>query len=128
MTTRQFSSKTITSGKVPIPGPRMHNFKNAKIQGKSNGKGPKTGGGVDVNDEEQHSQDEASASNGKEPKTSTTGNSVLSGPNKNITASNKDGPLRKGPSTKLGPKMKQTSKKSPRRKYYVPSYDTKTFR
>ena len=105
----------------------MHNFENAKIQGKSNGKGPKTGGGVDVNDEEQHSQDEASASNGKEPKTSTTGNLVLSGPNKNITASNKDSPLRKGPSTKLSPKMKQTSKKSPRRKYYVPSNDTKTF-
>ena len=58
---REFLSKTVTSGKVPIPGPRMHNFENAKIQGKSNGKGPKTGGGVDVNDEEQHSQDEASA-------------------------------------------------------------------
>ena len=31
-------------------------------------KEPKTGGGVDVNDEEQHSQDEASASKGKAPK------------------------------------------------------------
>ena len=124
---REFSSKTVTTGKVPIPSQRMHNFENAKIQGKSNGKGPKTGGGVDVNDEEQHSQDEASASKGKAPKTSRTGNSVPSGPNKNITDSNKEGPLRKGPSTKLGPKMKQTSKKSPHRKYYVPSNDTKTF-
>ena len=124
---REFSSKTVTSGKVPIPGPRMHNFENAKIQGKLDGKGPKTGGGVDVNNEEQHSQDEASASNRKAPKMSTTGNSVLSGPNKNIMASNKDGPLRKGPSTKLSPKMKQTSKRSPCRKYYMPSNDTKTF-
>ena len=56
-----------------------------------------------------------------------TGKAVLSGPNKNITDSNKDGPLRKGPSAKLGPKMKQTGKKSPHRKYYVPSNDTKTF-
>ena len=128
---REFSSKTVTSGKVPILSLRMHNFKNAKIQGKSDGKGPMSGGGVDVNDEEQHSQDETSASKGKEPKTSRTGNAVLSGPNKNITDSNKDGPLRKGATTgsnvKLGPKMKQTSKKAPRRKYYKPSNDTKTF-
>ena len=70
-------------------------------------------------------------SRGKEPKTSRTGNAVLSGPNKNITDSNKDGPLRKGATAgsnvKLGPKMKQTSKKAPRRKYYMPSNDTKTF-
>ena len=128
---REFSSKTVTTGKVPIPSPRMHNFENAKIQGKSNGKGPTSGGGVDVNDEKQHSQDEASVSRGKEPKTSRTGNAVLSGPNKNITDSNKDGPLRKsttaGSNVKLGPKMKQTSKKAPRRKYYMPSNDTKTF-
>ena len=121
----------VTSGKVPIPSPRMHNFENAKIQGKSDGKGPTSGGGVDVSDEEQHSQDETSVSKGKEPKTSRTGNAVLSGPNKNITVSNKDGPLRKGATTgsnsKLGPKMKQTSKKAPRRKYYMPSNDTKTF-
>ena len=86
---------------------------------------------MDVSDEEQHSQDGASASKGKEPKTTRTGNSVLSGPNKHITDSNKDGPLRKGSTTgskaKLGPKMKHTSKKSPCRKYYVPSNDTKTF-
>ena len=45
--------------------------------------------------------------------------------------STKDGSLRKGATTgsnvKLGPKMKQTSKKAPRRKYYMPSNDTKTF-
>ena len=128
---RESSSKTVTSGKAPIQSPRMHNFKNAKIQGKSNGKGPKFGGGVDINDEEQHSQDEASASKGKEPKTSKTGNAVLSGPNKIITDSNKDSPLGKGATTgsnvKLGPKMKQTSKNAPDRKYYMPSNDTKTF-
>ena len=128
---RESSSKTVTSGKVHVPGPRMHNFENAKIQGKSNGNQPTSGGGVDVSDEEQHSQDEASASKGKELKTSRTGNVVLSGPNKIITDSNKDGPLRKGATTgsnaKLGPKMKQTSKKAPCRKYYMPSNDTKTF-
>ena len=128
---RESSSKTVTSGKVPIPSPRMHNFENAKIQGKSNGKGSTFGGGVDINDEEQHSQEETSASTGKELKTSRTGNAVLSGPNKNITDSNKDGPLRKGATpgsnAKLGPKMKQTSKKAPRRKYYKPFNDTKTF-
>ena len=109
----------------------MHNFENAKIQGKLDGKGLKSGGGVDVNDKEQHSQDEASASKGKEPKTSRTGNMVLSGPNKNITDSSKDGPLSKGATAgsnvKLGPKMKQTSKKVPCRKYYMPSNDTQMF-
>ena len=128
---RESSSKTVTSGKVPVPSRRMHNFENAKIQGKSDGKGLKSGGGVDVNDEEQHSQDEASASKGKEPKMSRTGNAVLSGRNKIITDSNKDGPLRKcattGSNVKLGPKMNQTSKKAPHRKYYMPSNDTKTF-
>ena len=99
--------------------------------GKMNGNRPKSGGGVDVSDEEQHSQDETSASKGKELKTSRTGNVVLSGPNKNIMDSTKDGPLRKGAATgskvKLGPKMKQTSKKAPCRKYYRPSNDTKIF-
>ena len=38
----------------------------------------------DVSDGEQHSQDEASATTGKEPKTSKQGNSVHSGPNKKI--------------------------------------------
>ena len=119
---RESSSKTVTSGKVPVPSPRMHNFENAKIQGKSDGKGLRSGGGVDINDEEQHSQDEASALMGNGPKMSC--NSVLSGPNKGITVNIKDGPLR---NAKLGPKMKQRSKKSPCRKYYVPSNDTKTF-
>ena len=45
--------------------------------------------------------------------------------------STKDSPLRKGAATgsnvKLGPKMKQTSKKAPHRKYCKPSNDTKTF-
>ena len=124
-------SETVTSGNVPVTSPRMHNFKDAKIQDKSSSKGPTSGGGVNINDEEQHSQDETSASKGKEPKTSRTGNAVLSGPNNNITDSTKDGPLRKGATTgsnvKLGPKMKQTSKKAPCRKYYMPSNDTKTF-
>ena len=87
-----------------------------------NGNGPKSSGGMDVSDEEEHSQDETSASKGKELKTSRTGKVVLSGSNKNITDSTKDGPLRKGAATgsnvKLSPKMKQTSKKAPCRKYY----------
>ena len=128
---KQMSSKTDTSGKVPVPSPRMHTFKDAKIQGKKRSSGLKTGGNVDINDEEQHSQEEPSASTGKELKTSKTGNLVLSGPNKNITDSTKDGPLRKGTATgsngKLSPKTKQTSKKAPRRKYYRPSNDTQTF-
>ena len=68
---------------------------------------------------------------GKEPKTSKQGNSVHSGPNKNITDSAKDGPFSNqtvsNSNTKNGPKMKHTSKKAPRRKYYRPSNDTKTF-
>ena len=79
---------------------------------------------MDVNDEEQHSQDEASASTGSGSKTAKHGNSVLSGPNKGITVNIKDGPLR---NAKLSPKMKQTSSKAPRRKYYKPSNDTQTF-
>ena len=121
---RESSSKTVTSGKVPVPSPRMHNFENAKIQGKSDGKGLRSGGDADVNDEEQHSQDEASASMGNGSKTSKHGNSVLSGPNKGIKVNIKDGHLR---NAKLGPKMKQTSSKAPRRKYYMPSNDTQTF-
>ena len=34
---KQTTSKTVTSGKVHVPSPRMHNFEDAKIQG---GKGP----------------------------------------------------------------------------------------
>ena len=91
---KQMLSKTVTSGKVPVPSPRMHTFEDAKIQGKKRSCGLKTGGGVDVNDKEQHSQEEPSVSTGKEPKTSRTGNTVLSGPNKNITDSTKDSPLK----------------------------------
>ena len=128
---KQMSSKMVTSGKAPVPSPRMYTFEDTKIQGKKRSSGLKSGGGVDVNDEEQHSQEEPSATNGKELKTSKTGNSVLSGPNKNITDSTKDGPLRKGAATgsnaKLSPKMKCTSKQAPHKKYYRPSNDTKTF-
>ena len=57
--------------------------------------GPGSGGKVDISKGEQHSPEEPSVTNGKEPKTSKTGNSVLSGPNKNIMDRVKDGPFRK---------------------------------
>ena len=84
---------------------------------------------VDVSNGEQHSQEEPSATTGKEPKTSKSGNLVHSGPNKNITDSVKDGPFSNqtagSSNAKSGPKMKHTSKKAPCRKYYRPSNDTK---
>ena len=46
-----------------------------------------------ISDGEQHSQEEPSVTTGKEPKTSKSGNSVHSGPNKNIMDSVKDGPF-----------------------------------
>ena len=105
---------------------RMPNYK----QGRQ-ATGVRPGRDVDVRDGEQHSQDEPSATTGKEPKTSKQGNSVHSGPNKKITDSVKDGPFSNqtgyNSNTKNGPKMKHTSKKAPRRKYYRPSNDTKTF-
>ena len=123
--------KTVTSGKVHIPSPRMHSFKDAKIQG---GKGAiklRPGRDVDISDKEQHSPEEPSATTGKEPKTSKSGNLVLSGPNKKITDSVKDSPFRKhtagSSNAKSSPKMKHTSKEAPHRKYYMPSNDTKTF-
>ena len=67
---KQMLPKTVTSGKVPVPSPRMHTFEDTKIQGKKRSSGLKTGGGVDINDKEQHSQEEPSVSTGKEPKTS----------------------------------------------------------
>ena len=86
---------------------------------------------VDICEGEKHSPEEPSATTGKEPKTSKSGNSVLSGPNKKITDSVKDGPFRKhtagSSNVKSSPKMKHTSKEAPRRKYYMPSNDTKTF-
>ena len=91
----------------------------------------RSGRDVDVSDGEQHSQEEPSATTGKELKTPKSGNSVHSGPSKNITDSVKDGPFSNqtasNSNTKSGPKMKHTSKKAPCRKYYKPSNDTKTF-
>ena len=128
---KQMTPKTVTSGKVHVPSPRMQHFKDAKIQGGKRATGVRSGRDVDVSDGEQHSQEEPSATTGKEPKTSKSGNSVHSGPNKNITDSVKDGPFSNqtadSSNVKSGPKMKHTSKKAPRRKYYMPSNDTKTF-
>ena len=128
---KQTTPKTVTSGKVHVPSPRMHSFENAKIQGGKRATGVRPGRGVDVSDGEQHSQEEPSATTEKEPKTSKLGNSVHSGPNKNITDSVKDGPFSNqtidNSNAKSGPKMKHTSKKAPPRKYYKPSNDTKTF-
>ena len=117
---KQTTPKTVTSGKAHVPSPRMHNFEDAKIQGRETATGVRPGLDVDVSDEEQHSQEEPSVTTGKEPKTSKQGNSVHSGPNKNITDSVKDGPFSNqtasSSNTKNGPKMKHTSKKAPRRK------------
>ena len=123
--------KTVTSGKVHIPSPRMHSFKDAKIQGRKGAIKLRSGRDVDVSDKKQHSPEEPSATTGKEPKTSKSGKLVHSGPNKKITDSIKDGPFRKhtadSSNAKSGPKMKHTSKEAPHRKYYMPSNDTKTF-
>ena len=128
---KQTTPKTVTSGKVHIPSPRMQSFEDAKIQGGKRATGVRPGRDVDVSDGEQHSQEEPSATTGREPKTSKSGNLVHSGPNKNITDSVKDGPFSNqttdSSNVKSGPKMKHTSKKAPRRKYYKPSNDTKTF-
>ena len=128
---KQTTLKTVTSGKVHVPSPRMQNFEDAKIQGGKRATGVRPGRDVDVSDGEQHSQEEPSVTTGKEPKTSKSGNSVHSGPNKNITDSVKDGPFSNQTAdsfnAKSGPKMKHTSKKAPCRKYYRPSNDTKTF-
>ena len=112
---KQTTPKTVTSGKVHIPSPRMHSFEDAKIQAGKKATGVRPGRGVDVSDGEQHSQEEPSATIEKEPKTSKSGNSVHSGPNKNITDSVKDGPFSNqttdNSNAKSGPKMKHTSKK-----------------
>ena len=126
---KQTTPKTVTSGKGNIPSPRMHSFKDAKLQAGKKATGVRPGRDVDVSDGEQHSQEEASATTGKEPKTSKQGNSVHSGPNKKITDSVKDSPFSNqtgnNSNAKSGPKMKDI--KAPRRKYYRPSNDTKTF-
>ena len=128
---KQTTLKTVTSGKVHVPSPRMHSFQDTKIQARKKATGARSDRDVEVSDGEQHSQEEPSATAGKEPKTSKSGNSVHSGPNKNITDSVKDGPFSNqatdNSNAKNGPKMKHTSKKAPHRKYYKPSNDTKTF-
>ena len=128
---KQMTLKTVTSGKVHVPSPRMQNFEDAKIQGGKRATGVRPGRDMDISDGEQHSQEEPSATTGKEPKISKLGNSVHSGPNKKITDSVKDSPFSNqaadSSDVKSGPKMKHTSKKAPRRKYYMPSNDTKTF-
>ena len=90
---KQMTPKTVTSGVGHIPSPRMHSFEDAKLQTRKKATGVRPGRDVDVSDREQHSQDETSATNGKEPKTSKQGNLVHSGPNKKITDSIKDGPF-----------------------------------
>ena len=92
---KQTMSKMVTSEKVHVPSSRMYSFEDAKIQGGKRCIGPRSGGNVDVSDSEQHNPEEPSVTTGKEPKTSKIGNSVLSGPNKNITDSVKDGPFGK---------------------------------
>ena len=118
------TSKMVTSGKVHVPSPRMHNFEDAKIQaGKPRRRptGVRSGRDVDVSDEEQHSLEEPSATTGKHSKMQKSGS----------TENIRDGPFRKstgGAPSKEGPKMKHTSKKSRRRNYYKPSDDTRTFK
>ena len=128
---KQTMSKMVTSGKVHVPSPRMHSFEDTKIQGGKGAIEMRSGRDVDISDGEQHSPEEPSVTTGKEPKTLKSGNSVLSGPNKKITDSKKDGPFRKhtadSSNAKHGPKRKHTSKEAPCRKYYIPSNDTKTF-
>ena len=106
-------------------------FEDAKIQGGKRANKLRSGRDVDISDEKQHSPEEPPATTGKEPKTSKSGNLVHSGPNKKITDSVKDGPFSNhtadSSNAKSGPKMKHTSKEAPRRKYYRPSNDTKTF-
>ena len=47
--------KTVTSGKAHVPSPRMHNFKDAKTQGRKTATGVRSGRDVDASDGEQHS-------------------------------------------------------------------------
>ena len=86
---KQTTPKMVTSGKVHIPSPRMQSFEDAKIQGGKKLIRSRLDGKVDVSDREQHSLEEPSATTGKELKTSNSGNSVLSGPNKKFTDSKK---------------------------------------
>ena len=128
---KQTTLKTVTSGKVHVPSPRMHSSEDAKIQGGKGAIKMRPGRDIDISDGEQHSPEEPSATTGKEPKPSKSGNSVYLGPNKKITDSVKDSLFRKhtadSSNAKSSPKMKHTSKEAPHRKYYMPSNDTKTF-
>ena len=128
---KQTASKTVTSGKIPVPSLTVHSFEDTKIQGGERRSRLRSGRDVDVGDGEQHTQEDAPATNGKELKTSKTGNSVLSGPKKNITDSVKDSPFRSNKATgskaKDSPKRSKQSKQTPHRKYCMPSNDTKTF-
>ena len=128
---KHVSSKMVTSGKVSSPRPTVHSLEDAKLQGRKRCSNTKLGGDVDVNNEEQPSKEESSVTNKKALNSSKTGNSVPSGPNKNITDSVKDVPFRSstvsGSKAKLGPKRSNKSKKAPHRKHYIPSDDTKTF-
>ena len=114
-------AKTVTSGKGYVPSPRMHNFEDVKIQGGKRATGVRFGRDVDVNNEEQYSMGEPSATTGRQPKRQNTESmdSTKDGPFSNDTS---------GAPTKPGPKMKQIKKKSPCRNYYRPSEDTRTFK
>ena len=79
---KQHSSKTTSSS----PSGKVHSFQDAKIQGRKLRRESTSGRDVDVIDEEQHTQQEASEPSEEEPKTSKTGNMTIV----------KDGPLRKG--------------------------------
>ena len=81
---KQKTPKTVTSGAGHIRSPRMHSFEDAKLHTRKKATGVRPGRDVDISDGEQHSQDEASATAEKEPKTSKQGNSVPSGPNKKL--------------------------------------------
>ena len=105
---KQRTSKTVTSGKVLSPSPRMHSFEDTKIQGQKSHIKTRPGGNVDVSDKKQQSPEEPSVTSGREPKTPNTG----------FMDSTKDGPFGKhttsGSNMKDGPKRKHNSKKSPR--------------
>ena len=119
---KQTTPKTVTSGKGYIPRSKVHSFEDAKIQGQKSHIETQPGGNVDVTNEEQHSTEEPSVTTGRQLNTPKTG----------LTDSTKDGPFSRstgnGSTSKLGHKLKQSSKKRPRRKYYQPSDDTKTYK
>ena len=75
---KQTASKMVTSAKVPVPSPRMHSFEDAQNHGGERHSRLRSGRDVNVSDKEQHTQEEPSASSGKELKTSKSGNSVIS--------------------------------------------------